>query len=211
MNIEALLVPAGLRQATLGEIPTRIHQLLVRPVLLAHTRDESRDRAYPHGRRPVTRRDTPHRNTTRLLEDFVRVVTKTSSRPCLRSARASLRRQRPGGDQERRGDPQAHRVRLHRRETRGGGRSIPPGAPEPLCELLPAVRHTKNPHRGQRQATARLPRWATPFEMFRTASVRQIPAARVTLAELDRFAQSQSDTEAALEMQHVKRKQRNTA
>jgi hypothetical protein len=40
---------------------------------------------------------------------------------------------------------------------------------------------------------------------------------RVTLAELDRFAQSQSDTEAALAMQSAKRKlfqsfqQRNTA
>jgi transposase InsO family protein len=61
-------------------------------------------------------------------------------------------------------------------------------------------------------------RWATPFEMF-----RELPGCekhlrpRVTLAELDRFAQSQSDTEAALAMQGAKRKlfqsfqQRNTA
>lgn len=61
-------------------------------------------------------------------------------------------------------------------------------------------------------------RWATPFEMF-----RELPGCEgylrpnVTLAELDRFAQSQSDTEAALAMQRVKRKlfpslqQRSTA
>jgi len=61
-------------------------------------------------------------------------------------------------------------------------------------------------------------RWATPFEMF-----RELPGCEkylrpgVTLAELDRFAQSQSDTEAALAMQSAKRKlfqsvrQRNTA
>jgi transposase InsO family protein len=50
-------------------------------------------------------------------------------------------------------------------------------------------------------------RWAAPFEMF-----RQLPGCEgylrpnLTLAELDRFAQSQSDTEAALAMQRVKRK-----
>ena len=50
-------------------------------------------------------------------------------------------------------------------------------------------------------------RWATPFEMF-----RELPRCakylrpRVTLTELDRFAQTQSDTEAALEMQRAKRK-----
>jgi hypothetical protein len=61
-------------------------------------------------------------------------------------------------------------------------------------------------------------RWATPFEMF-----RELPGCEkylrpgVTLAELDRLAQSQSDTEAALAMQSAKRKlfqsvrQRNTA
>jgi hypothetical protein len=61
-------------------------------------------------------------------------------------------------------------------------------------------------------------RWATPFEMF-----RELPGCEkylrpgVTLAELDRLAQSQSDTEAALAMQSAKRKlfqsfqRRNTA
>lgn len=50
------------------------------------------------------------------------------------------------------------------------------------------------------------PRWATPFELF-----QQIPHCRnllspgVTLAELEAFAQSQSDTEAALDMQRAKR------
>jgi len=50
-------------------------------------------------------------------------------------------------------------------------------------------------------------RWATPFELF-----RELPRCQgylrplVTLAELDRFAQVQSDTEAALDMQRAKRK-----
>jgi transposase InsO family protein len=50
-------------------------------------------------------------------------------------------------------------------------------------------------------------RWATPFELF-----REIPQCenhlrpQVTLAELDRFVQQQSDTEAALAMQCAKRK-----
>ena len=61
-------------------------------------------------------------------------------------------------------------------------------------------------------------RWATPFEMFRELpQCAKYLRPRVTLAELDRFSQSQSDTEAALAMQHAKRKlfqsflQRNTA
>jgi transposase InsO family protein len=50
-------------------------------------------------------------------------------------------------------------------------------------------------------------RWATPFELLRESphcdsSLR----AGVTLAELERFAQTQSDTEAALAMQQAKRK-----
>ena len=48
-------------------------------------------------------------------------------------------------------------------------------------------------------------RWATPFELF-----RELPRCEnflrpgVTLAELERFAQMQSDTEAALAMQRAK-------
>ena len=50
-------------------------------------------------------------------------------------------------------------------------------------------------------------RWATPFELF-----RELPGCEsflrpgVTIAELEHFAQLQSDTEAALAMQRVKRK-----
>jgi transposase InsO family protein len=50
-------------------------------------------------------------------------------------------------------------------------------------------------------------RWATPFELF-----RELPSCEgflrpgITLAELERFAQTQSDTEAALAMQSAKRK-----
>ncbi len=61
-------------------------------------------------------------------------------------------------------------------------------------------------------------RWATPFEMFRELpQCKKYLRPQVTLAELDRFAQSQSDTEAALVMQRAKRKlfqsfqQKNTA
>jgi len=49
-------------------------------------------------------------------------------------------------------------------------------------------------------------RWATPFELF-----QEVPGCErflrpdVTLAGLQQFAQQQSDTEAALEMQHAKR------
>ncbi len=50
-------------------------------------------------------------------------------------------------------------------------------------------------------------RWATPFEMFRELpQCKKYLRPQVTLAELDRFAQSQSDTEAALAMQRAKRK-----
>jgi hypothetical protein len=50
-------------------------------------------------------------------------------------------------------------------------------------------------------------RWATPFEMFRELPhCENYLRPNVTLAELDRFAQSQTDTEAALAMQRVKRK-----
>ena len=50
-------------------------------------------------------------------------------------------------------------------------------------------------------------RWATPFEMFRELpQCEKLLQPQVTLAELDRFAQLQSDTEAALAMQHAKRK-----
>jgi transposase InsO family protein len=50
-------------------------------------------------------------------------------------------------------------------------------------------------------------RWATPFELFREIP-RCVSYLRppVTLAELDCFAQTQSDTESALEMQRAKRK-----
>jgi hypothetical protein len=49
-------------------------------------------------------------------------------------------------------------------------------------------------------------RWATPFELL-----REMPACEsflrpgVTLAELERLAQAQTDTEAALAMQRAKR------
>ena len=61
-------------------------------------------------------------------------------------------------------------------------------------------------------------RWATPFEIFRELpQCAKYLRPQVTLANLDRFAQSQSDTETALAMQSAKRKllqsfqQRNTA
>jgi hypothetical protein len=50
------------------------------------------------------------------------------------------------------------------------------------------------------------PRWATPFELFQEMPCCQsLLRPGVTLAELQQFAQLQSDTEAALEMQRAKR------
>jgi transposase InsO family protein len=50
-------------------------------------------------------------------------------------------------------------------------------------------------------------RWATPFEIFRELpQCAKYLQPHIMLAELDRFAQSQSDTEAALAMQGAKRK-----
>jgi len=50
-------------------------------------------------------------------------------------------------------------------------------------------------------------RWATPFELFRELpQCEKLLQPQVTLAELDRFAKLQSDTEAALAMQRAKRK-----
>lgn len=50
-------------------------------------------------------------------------------------------------------------------------------------------------------------RWATPFELFRELpQCESYLRPHVAIAELDRFAQLQTDTEAALEMQRAKRK-----
>jgi len=49
-------------------------------------------------------------------------------------------------------------------------------------------------------------RWATPFELFQNIPrCRSLLRPGVTLAELETFAQHQSDTEAALDMQRAKR------
>jgi transposase InsO family protein len=50
-------------------------------------------------------------------------------------------------------------------------------------------------------------RWDTPFEIFsQTPQCATYLRPGVSMAELDRFAKAQSDTEAAIEMQHAKRK-----
>jgi hypothetical protein len=50
-------------------------------------------------------------------------------------------------------------------------------------------------------------RWATPFELFQEIpQCENLLQPKVTLAELDRFVQLESDTEAALAMQRAKRK-----
>ena len=54
-------------------------------------------------------------------------------------------------------------------------------------------------------------RWATPLELFQEVDqCESFLQPGVTLAELQRFAQSQTDTEAALAMQQAKR-QKSTA
>jgi hypothetical protein len=129
-----------------------------------------------------------------------------ATHPTNQIARASLRRQRPGGGQERRGDPQTHRVRLHRCKTRRHGRSIPAGAPQPLRELPPAVGRTQDPHRSQRQTPPSLLALGNPLRVIsRIASLQKPSAAKRHAGGTDRFAQSPSDTEAALEMQRANR------
>ena len=50
-------------------------------------------------------------------------------------------------------------------------------------------------------------RWATPFELFgELPGCESCLRPHITLAELNRFAQTQSDTEAAPELQRAKRK-----
>jgi transposase InsO family protein len=57
---------------------------------------------------------------------------------------------------------------------------------------------------GKRRRT--YPRWATPFELFQEMPrCESLLRPGVTLAEIQQFAQLQSDTEAALEMQRAKR------
>jgi hypothetical protein len=49
-------------------------------------------------------------------------------------------------------------------------------------------------------------RWATPFEIFRqTPQCEGLLRPGVKMADLERFAKAQSDTEAAIEMQQAKR------
>lgn len=51
------------------------------------------------------------------------------------------------------------------------------------------------------------PRWATPFEIFsQTAECEKYLKPGVSLALLQQFAAQQSDTEAAIAMQHAKKK-----
>ena len=57
---------------------------------------------------------------------------------------------------------------------------------------------------GKRRRT--YPRWATPFELFQEMPrCQSLLRPGVTLAALEQFAQLQSDTEAALDMQRAKR------
>ena len=61
---------------------------------------------------------------------------------------------------------------------------------------------------GKRRRT--YPRWATPFELLQQAPrCETLLRPGVTIAELQQFAQRQSDTEAALEMQRAKRQLMN--
>jgi hypothetical protein len=49
-------------------------------------------------------------------------------------------------------------------------------------------------------------RWATPFEIFsQTPQCERYLRLGVSMSDLERFAKTQSDTEAAIEMQRAKR------
>jgi hypothetical protein len=68
-----------------------------------------------------------------------------------------------------------------------------------------AVAEIEQAPNGKRRRVYR--RWATPFEIFsQTADCESYLRTGVTLSDLQQFAQLQSDTEAAIEMQRAKQK-----
>jgi hypothetical protein len=72
-----------------------------------------------------------------------------------------------------------------------------------------AVAQIMEESNGKRRRVYR--RWATPFEIFRqTPHCQTYLRTGVSMPELERFAQAQSDTEAAIEMQRAKRQLRST-
>jgi len=69
------------------------------------------------------------------------------------------------------------------------------GVPQPVPNFhRPACAHAPTQANGKRRD---LPRWATPLELFRNCLLRALPAPRRHPAELESFAQLQSDTEPA--------------
>ena len=94
-------------------------------------------------------------------------------------ARASLRRQRAGGSQERSGHSQAHRLRPHRCATRRGRRSVPSAASESLRQLSPSLRRAQDHSGAQRQAPPRLFALGHPIrDLQKTARLRLLSPQR---------------------------------
>ena len=87
---------------------------------------------------------------------------------------------------------------------RGDGPLSPP-VPQPIHQLPPSLRSAQGHYRANGKRRRVYERWAAPLELF-----RELPRCQsylrphVTLAELDRLAQTQSDTEAAFDMQRAK-------
>lgn len=121
--------------------------------------------------------------------------------------RAPHGRQRSGGIEERSDPSQTHGLQPYRRTACGGGRSISPRAPRFLRQLPRpcAIAEIVEEPNGKRRRVYR--KWATPFEIF-----SQLPQCEsylrpgLSMAELESFAQKQSDTEAAMAMQLAKKR-----
>jgi len=121
--------------------------------------------------------------------------------------RVSNGRQRAGGVEERRARSQTHGFHSYRGAPRRSRRSVSSPVSESVRDFhrpyaIPEIVGAPN---GKRRRVYR--RWATPFEIFRqTPQCESYLREDITLGGLQRFALAQSDTEAAIAMQHAKRK-----
>ena len=112
-----------------------------------------------------------NRTVEKLLNKLL--IEQTKSRP------RALQRQRLGGIEKRRGDPQTHGIYAHRGAARGAHPALLPTALQSLFELPPALRTTRNREQRQRQAEAGVPPLPDALGIFRAvARGRQLSQAR---------------------------------
>ena len=140
-----------------------------------------------------------NRTVARLLNKLL--IEQTRKPP------PAQQRQRTGRNQEWRGDPQTHGLRLHRRRPRRSHPAVlQPRISIPISTtIVPAPKPiSKSTRKAVNAATTR--RYQTPLETLLALSQPTLPAPGLTLAVLQRIAAARSDTEAAQRMQQAKRK-----